>query len=392
MRIKKYSILSFPLLCMTLFSQGYSYSKNIVIADSKTEIQTFNNITINSDTTSFKAEYLNVESSKFYVVSASTNYTQGVSSHFGLVNNSNYNEKLVYAIDEANRSSYSNATLYGSNKRGDLGRVRINKTIKVKEQNNLTIIRNDDLFYMFNGGELLQIRKLDVSPTKPGLTVSSGVITFSNISYCANEEYVKSLLSDMLVPYEGYTVGNYFANYGDVVIDKQNKSVTFLESYQNHVFADSKIAFEGRYSGDLEVTFTTKNIKPLPSASRGDDSKWPKFTLVLTYEDGHEDLICIGAGNKQDRIETCIFYDFTQWHNHNDFTGDTNIDNFLDLTKENEFTVLITDTGTYKAIRVYVNGNLCAIRRSTSYGNIQFGFKTEYVSGTVQNFIVKEVK
>ena len=146
----------------------------------------------------------------------------------------------------------------------------------------------------------------------------------------------------------------------------------------------------GIYEKDVIVSFTTSGLK-VNAANDTSGNLWPKLALMVYNERGYADMICYGAARKQDRIETYMVNEFTQWYNHSDLTGNTDFNDTLDRNGEIDFRIYVSNTLTAKTYFVYVNDVLVATRTSTTYGAISFGFAAEYVSGTIKNITVTEV-
>lgn len=298
-------------------------------------------------------------------------------------------QRLDFVLSTGELASY--ATLYGTEKRSDLGYRRlITEGISPDEEIEMTVIRDGAWFYFLVNGKLCQIRIFDIADSVPGISASGCTVNASDIRYTADDAEVTSAIEACKVNYKGYGVGNEYANYNGVRIINEN-SFAFETSAQSKVLEYTRMAFDGTYSGDVEVTFTTSSLAPLPTADTGDGSKWPKLALVLYYDRGYEDMLCLGVGKKQDRVETYIYNEIVQWYNHSDFTGDKSTASVIDRDGDIQFRIVISNNGYSKAFRIYVNGALFALRTSTAYGDIRFGFAGEYVSGTVRDFTVRQL-
>lgn len=282
----------------------------------------------------------------------------------------------------------SYATLYGTDRRYDLGyRRTITDGISSASSIRMTAIRDGDTFYLAVNGKLRQMRKFDIAPSVPGVTACGARTVADEIEYTADNAEVDAAIAELA--YSGYGVANCHANYGEESITIKNENTfSFGARTRQNVLTYSRMAFDGGYSGDMEVSFTVSDLVPLASADTGDANKWPKLALLVYYDRGYEDMLCLGAAKKQDRIETYAFNAIVQWYNHSDLTGNASVESTIDRTGDIDFKIDISDTGTYKVFRIYVNGALFALRTSTAHGELRFGFAAEYVSATISDFTV----
>ncbi len=277
----------------------------------------------------------------------------------------------------------SHSTMYGNETRADLGMIKTAISSQ-KTETSMTVIRDGDLFYLIQGDTLLQIREFNCDATAPGFSVSFATVQYKNIEYTNDPAAVDDAIARYMSQYKGYGIGDGHANFGGITFHDEG-SFTLDESFLNKSTDYSRIAFAGSYTGDMEITFTTKELKALASADNSGDTMC-RLRFLLYSENDVVDMICLGVANKQDRIETFSTYDIAQWYNHIDLTGANN--SYFDWEAENEIRILLTNTGKSNTYSVYVNGELCAVRTSLAMGSVTFGFEAENVCGTVSNFKV----
>lgn len=340
------------------------------------------------------AEYVRgaaeVAASTKYAISATVRLTQaGNDYRIGINAASNeigQNMDFVYA--SANGGEFASyATLYGAEKRYDLGYKRVlTGEVDLNGGVSFTAIRDGETFYFLIDGVLQQIRTFDIGATVPGFSVWNCTGAFTQASYSDNVDEVDAVIAFCREQSPGGGAGNIYSNFAGLQLDET--SVTFPEVCQQKPFEYTKTAFAGSYAGDVTVTFTTANLKPNASYDTA-SNLWPKLALLLNYGNGYEDMLCIGVGKKQDRMETYLYNDFPQWYNHTDFTGNTDTTSIIDRDGEIDFRIEIGNTGYSKTFRIYVNGALFALRTSKSNGDVSFGFASEYVSGEIKNFKVQ---
>lgn len=278
-------------------------------------------------------------------------------------------------------SSY--AAMYGNEKRSDLGQINIALSLPTTETS-LTVIRDGDLFYLICGEELCQIREFKCDATAPGFSVTNATVQYSDIEFTDDPKKVDSAIASYMHKFEGYGIGDGYANFSGITFHDAG-SFTIEDAFLTKSTEYSRIAFADSYSGDMEVTFTTSGLKALASADNSGDTMC-RLRLLLYCENDVIDMICLGVANKQDRIETFSYYDIAQWYSHTDLTG--NRSDYFDWSAENEFRIVLTNTGSSNTYSVYVNGALFAVRSSGASGPVQFGFEAENVCGTVRNFKV----
>ena len=144
------------------------------------------------------------------------------------------------------------------------------------------------------------------------------------------------------------------------------------------------MAFEGSYTGNMEITFKTKDLAANSTYDNAGDDMC-RLRFLLYYENGQTDMICFGVAKKQNRVETYARYDVLQWFNHTDLTGGNG---YFDWKAENEIRIVLSNSGYSTAYSVYINGKLCAVRSACTSGAVSFGFEAERVSGTVSGFKV----
>lgn len=282
----------------------------------------------------------------------------------------------------------SYATLYGAEKRYDLGYRHMmyqsfaDPSVGVE----LSIIRDGEFFYFICEGELMQIREFDILATVPGFAVYNCTASFEGAVYTDDASVVDAAIEQCMAQAPNGGVGYAYSNFSGLVLS--GDSVVFPDNAVQKPFEYTKTAFAGSYSGDVTVSFTTSGLKPNPAYDTS-GNLWPKLAFLISYENGYEDMLCIGVGKKQDRLETCVFTEFRQWHNHADFTGDTSTASVIDREGNIDFRIEISDVGTFKAYRIYVNDVLFALRSSKSHGPMTFGFASEYCAGQVKDFKVE---
>ena len=344
--------------------------------------------------TSAKKEYVrqaaDVPASERYVFRADAMLSASSGDYyFGLSAGANeipQNMDLVYgSANGGELASY--ATLYNADKRYDLGYRRAFACGADPQKGmELCVIRDGALFYFLCEGNLMQVREFDIRASVPGFAAYNCTAAFANAEYSSDPAAVEKALEGCAAQAPQGGVGYCYSNFAGLVFG--SGSVTFPEAAAQKPFEYTKTAFAGEYSGDVTVSFTTSGLKPNPAYDTA-GNLWPKLALLISYENGYEDMLCIGVGKKQDRVETFVFTEFTQWHNHADFTGDTSAASAIDREGDIDFRIEIGDKGTFKTYRIYVNGALFALRTSKSYGPMTFGFASEYVAGTVKNFTVE---
>lgn len=345
---------------------------------------------LTSATKSYVRKDAGVAASEKYMFTA-TAVLDGTASdyYFGLSAGGNaipQNMDFVYgSANGGELASY--ATLYNAEKRYDLGyRHMFSCDADPKTGIELSVIRDGARFYFVCDGALMQIREFDIRGTVPGFAVYNCSAAFEDAVYTDDSSAVDEAIAQCMEQAPSGGVGYCYSNFGGLESDID--SVVFPDDAMQKPFEYSRTSFAGEYSGDVTVSFTTSGLKP-NAAYDTSGSMWPKLALLISYENGYEDMLCIGVGKKQDRVETFLFTDFTQWHNHADFTGDTSTSSVIDREGDIEFRIEISDMGTFKAYRIYVNDVLFALRSSKSYGPMTFGFASEYVAGQVKDFRVE---
>lgn len=345
---------------------------------------------LTSATKSYVRKDAGVAASEKYMFTA-TAVLDGTASdyYFGLSAGGNaipQNMDFVYgSANGGELASY--ATLYNAEKRYDLGyRHMFSCDADPKTGIELSVIRDGAQFYFVCDGALMQIREFDIRGTIPGFAVYNCSAAFEDAVYTDDSSAVDEAIAQCMAQAPSGGVGYCYSNFGGLVLDID--SVVFPDDAMQKPFEYSRTSFAGEYSGDVTVSFTTFGLKP-NAAYDTSGSMWPKLALLISYENGYEDMLCIGVGKKQDRVETFLFTDFTQWHNHADFTGDISTESVIDREGDIDFRIEISDMGSCKAYRIYVNDVLFALRSSKSYGPMTFGFASEYVAGQVKDFRVE---
>lgn len=334
-------------------------------------------------------EYVEAQPSDCYVFSASVSLTNlADDGKAGLNAGSNilpHNMDFLY--DNSRKELATYATLYNADRRLDLG-YRYMLTDSTGTELSLTVLRNGKMFYFLNNGELVQMRELDIKPTVPGFTVYNGEIEYTDVYYSADKSEVEEMISQC-VPGNQLTLGQEYANFNAYNVGEDG-TLTLDSRCVDKPFEYSRVGLKGVYEGDVEISFTTSQLK-VNAANDTAGDLWPKLALMVYNDNGYSDMICYGAGRKQDRIETYMVNEFYQWYNHGDLTGNTDINDTLDRNGDIQFRIYVSNTVSTKTYFVYVNGELVATRTSTSYGPVSFGFASEYVSGIIKNITVTEV-
>jgi len=331
----------------------------------------------------YTREGIEVPAAEKYMFSANVKVEKRSSGgSIGLCAAINTQGQILELLNMAGGELSSCASLYGSELRSDLGQIKTGVKAYSSEFS-MTVIRDGDLFYLINGEKLCQIREFTCYATVPGFSVMNASASFADISYTSDTEKIDSAIALYKKDFEGYGIGDLYANFGAVTINGAS-SFTVSEALMKKGMEYTRIAFDGSYCGDMEVTFTASGLKALSSADSGGDIMC-RLRFLIHSENDVTDMICLGVANKQDRIETFAYYDIAQWYYHADLTGDNR---YFDWNAENEFRIVITATENGYTYTVYVNGALFAMRTALSSGSLRFGFEAENVYGTVSNFKV----
>ncbi len=345
---------------------------------------------LTSETKSYVRQDAGVPASERYMFTAKVALDgTGNDYYFGLSAGGNsipQNMDFVYASANGGELA-SYATLYNAEKRYDLGYRHMftcegNPTTGME----LSVIRDGAQFYFVCDGALMQIREFDIRATVPGFAVYNCTAVFEDAVYTDDSSAIDEAIEECMAQAPNGGVGYCYSNFAGLVLDSD--SVIFPDEAVQKPFEYTRTSFSGEYTGDVTVSFTTSGLKP-NSAYDTSGNMWPKIALLISYENGYEDMLCIGVGKKQDRVETFLFTDFTQWHNHADFTGDISTESVIDREGDIEFRIEISDMGSFKAYRIYVNDALFALRSSKSYGPMTFGFASEYAAGQIKDFKVE---
>lgn len=332
----------------------------------------------------FKRDLLEVPVSETYMLRATLSAEkQTVGAKLGLCAGTNAHGQTLDFFLTVGGEFGSFATLYGKEIRADLGLIPV-AVSSPKGAAELVVLRRGDYFYFVSNGELVQIREFRCDPTAPGFSVTSGTAEYTKIEYTSDPGAVDSAIAAYLAKTSGYGIGDGYANFGGITFHDEG-SFTIPENFLGKDTKYSRIAFADAYSGDMEITFTVKDLKPLASADNSGDAMC-RLRLLLYSEYDVVNMICLGVANKQDCVETYAYYDIAQWCSHADLTGKKA--DFFDWSRENEIRIRLTNTGRSNTYTVYVNGELCAARSVLANGPVQFGFEAENVCGTVQNFKV----
>ncbi len=336
-----------------------------------------------------RTEYADAQPSDCYVFSATVRITAlNADSKVGLNAGSNIlPHNMDFLFDNGRKEFTTYATLYNADRRTDLG-YRYMLTGNTGNELSLTVVRQGKYFYFINNGELVQIRVLDIKPTVPGFTVYDGAIEYTDVYYSADSDEADNIIRQCTENVAPLALGLEYANFGAYTADGTNLIID--ARCADKPFEYSRAGLPGIYEKDVIVSFTTSGLK-VNAANDTSGNLWPKLALMVCNERGYADMICYGAARKQDRIETYMVNEFTQWYNHSDLTGNTDFNDTLDRNGEIDFRIYVSNTLTAKTYFVYVNDVLVATRTSTTYGAISFGFAAEYVSGTIKNITVTEV-
>ena len=329
-------------------------------------------------------EILDVPTSEKYMLRAAIlSEKPSGSAKIGLCAGTNAHGQTLDFFGNAGGELVSHSTMYGNEIRADLGMIKTAATLP-KTETSMTVIRDGDLFYLIEGGILCQIREFDCDATAPGFAVSLATVQYKDIEYTDDPAAIDAAIAEYMLQYKGYGIGDGHANFRGITFHDEG-SFTLDESFLKKSPDYSRIAFADSYTGDMEITFKTKELKALTSADNSGDTMC-RLRFLLYSENDVVDMICLGVANKQDRIETFSTYDIAQWYNHIDLTGARNT--YFDWEAENEIRILLTNTGKSNTYSVYVNGDLFAVRTSLAMGPVQFGFEAENVCGTVSGFKV----
>ena len=340
--------------------------------------------TLSGRTGAFTREILEVPvSTKYMLRAAIVPEDPSGGAKIGLCAGTNPHGQTLDFFGNAGGELGSHSTMYGNETRADLGMIKTAITLP-KTETSMTVIRDGDLFYLISGDTLCQIREFDCDATAPGFAVSLATVRYKDIEYTDDPAAVDEAIAGYMLRYTGYGIGDGHANFGGITFHDEG-SFTLEESFLKKSTEYSRIAFADSYTGDMEITFTTKELKALASADNSGDTMC-RLRFLLYSENDVVDMICFGVANKQDRIETFSTYDIAQWYNHIDLTGAQNT--YFDWEAENEIRILLTNTGKSNTYSVYVNGDLFAVRTCLAMGPVQFGFEAENVCGTVSGFKV----
>ncbi|MDR1093342.1 MAG: hypothetical protein LBL66_04255 [Clostridiales bacterium] len=316
------------------------------------------------------------------------NYRVGLAAGIGKAG-----ENVDFLYNSAGGEFSSLATLWGADRRVDLGHRRIAGAAGDPSASGqgvvMAVIRDGARFYNLIGGELVHIRELDCGPTAPGFTVYNCAADFTDVSIEGDGAAVDAAVGAALGGKHNFTSSGHYATF-PLVDTVSGGQIQFKNACRDKTFEYARVGLAGAYAGDVEIEYTTAGLTVNPAYdAAAETAHYPKIALVLTYNSEVTDYICLGVSKKQDRLELGFYWDLKPWHNGGDLTADASAASATDWARDVKVKVKIADTGHSKAVRVYVGGVLFAARKSTSYGPMRIGFASEYAAGTVKDIAVR---
>lgn len=353
----------------------------------KTNKNLIDDISINSNNNIEARKNLNLNYSQNFIFEYSFSYSNNdLNSKCGvLFTDENSIFEYRFEFDNKTNEYVSKTYRNGSNLAKDLGdRFLINDN----DGNNITIIYNENLFYVAINGILKQTRKFESYPLCPTLYVNNASANFKNIKYNTNINDIIEKTNNLKSQYNLLTYQNNYANYN--AYKEGNNSLLINKLCNSKGFSYSLVGLKGEYSNqDILVEFNISNISY--DVNLINKNIWPKIGLVSYHDLGYLDYICFGSGPYQDRIETYFINAYTQWHNHIDITGDNKLSETINSTKKLNFKIYISNFQTNQVYRVYVNNALVGVRTAHSYSKtMRFGFASDYASGLISDISIKE--
>lgn len=326
---------------------------------------------------------IDVPASEGYVFSARVRAeTPTKEAGIGICAGTNEQEHTLDFMCTVGGELYSYASMYGAEKRSDLGRIGI-AAASPEGESEMKVIRKGELFYLILDGTLCQIREFPCNPTIPGFSVRNATVSCSSITYTSDPAGVDAAIEECMSAYPLFGIGDLYANFRGIGFGEDG-TVTVDKALMQKGAEYTRTAFAGRYTGDMEVSFTAKGLEALPSADTGTTTPC-RLKLMMWSDNDVTDIVALGVANKQDRVETFSYNDVAQWFEHADLTGNSA---FFDWSGDTHIRVVLTNTGHSITYSVYVNGALFAVRNGSASGSIAFGLEWENVSGSVSGFTV----